>query len=100
MIDIKCPEALEEPPDDKLRSDAIRTPKQHNYGWDEFDGGRQIEIDIDAIPAAIFHELDAYVNDKVKGRGKGAWSDDLKINDLTELCRKECPTKSIVRIYT
>lgn len=77
MIDIKCPEALEEPPDDKLRSDAIRTPKQHNYGWDEFDGGRQIEIDIDAIPAAIFHEVDAYVKDKVKGRGKGAWSDDL-----------------------
>ena len=42
VIDIKCPEALEEPPDDKLQSDAIRTPKQHNYGWDEIDGGRQI----------------------------------------------------------
>lgn len=77
VIDMQCPEALEEPPEDKLRSDAVKTPKQHNYCMDEFDGGVQIEIDVDAIPTATFYELDTYVKDKVKGRGKGAWSDDL-----------------------
>jgi hypothetical protein len=74
---MQCPEALEDPPDDKLRSDATRTPKQHYYGLDEFDGGCQIEIDIDAIPPTTFYELDEYVKEKVKGRGRGAWNDDL-----------------------
>ena len=74
---MQCPEALDEPPADKLRSDHAQTPQQHNYCLDEFDGGCQIEIDVDAIPPSIFFELDSYVKEKVKGRGRGAWSDDL-----------------------
>jgi len=74
---MQCPEALENPPDDKLRSDTAQVPKRHNYGWDEYDGGVQIEIDVDVIPSALFYELDTFVKEKVKGRGRGAWSDDL-----------------------
>lgn len=81
---MKCPEALEDPPEDCLPSDATKVPKQHNYGWDEFDGGCQIEIDIDAIPPVVFHELDTYVREKVKGRGRGAWTDDLSEDTASE----------------
>ncbi|KAL7477933.1 hypothetical protein ACHAW6_003721 [Cyclotella cf. meneghiniana] len=84
VIDMKCPEALEDPPEDCLPSDATKVPKQHNYGWDEFDGGCQIEIDIDAIPPVVFHELDTYVREKVKGRGRGAWTDDLSEDTASE----------------
>ena len=81
VIDEKCSEALEEPPENKLRSDAQRRTKQHNYALDEFNGGCQIEIDIDAIPPHIFGELDAYVKEQVSGRGRGPWSDELLTED-------------------
>lgn len=84
VIDEKCPEALEEPPEDQLRSDAQRMTKRHNYALDEFDGGCQIEIDIDAIPTHIFGELDAYVKEQVSGRGRGPWSDELLTEDATK----------------
>ena len=79
---MQCQSALEEPPPNKLRSDYIKPPPKHNYCWDEFDGGCQIEIDIDAIPPTTFYELDTYVKEKVKGRGRGAWSDDLEENTI------------------
>lgn len=77
-IDEKCPEALEEPPEDKLRSDAQKMTKRHNYALDQYDGGCQIEIDIDAIPPHIFGDLDLYVKEKVQGRGKGPWTDEAE----------------------
>jgi len=76
-IDMSCPEALEDPTDDRLRLDAPIMTKRHRYAWDEFDGGCQIEIDIDAIPAETFWKLDTYVKEKVQDRGRGPWSDDL-----------------------
>lgn len=81
VIDEKCSEALEEPPEDKLRSDAQRMTQKHNYALDEFNGGCQIEIDIDAIPPHIFGELDVYVKEQVSGRGRGPWSDELLTED-------------------
>lgn len=84
VIDEKCPEALEEPPEDQLRSDAQRVTKRHNYALDEFDGGSQIEIDIDSIPSHIFGELDLYVKEQVSGRGRGPWSDELLTEDGTK----------------
>ena len=71
------PEALEDPTDDQLRLDAPIMTKRHRYAWDEFDGGCQIEIDVDAIPAETFWKLDTYVKEKVQDRGRGPWSDDL-----------------------
>jgi hypothetical protein len=47
------------------------------YAWDDFDGGCQIEVDVDSIPPVTFWELDKYVKEKVDGRGRGPWSDDL-----------------------
>ena len=76
-IDMSCPEALEDPTDDQLRLDAPIMTKRHRYAWDEFDGGCQIEIDVDAIPAETFWKLDTYVKEKVQDRGRGPWSDDL-----------------------
>ena len=76
-IDMSCPEALEDPSHDELRLDAPNMIKRHRYGWDDFDGGCQIEIDVDAIPAETFYKLDAYVKEKVQDRGRGPWSDDL-----------------------
>lgn len=76
-IDMSCPEALEDPTNDQLRLDAPIMTKRHRYAWDEFDGGCQIEIDIDAIPAETFWKLDTYVKEKVQDRGRGPWSDDL-----------------------
>ena len=76
-IDIQCPEALEDPTPEQLRSDAAPTMKRHRYAWDDFDGGCQIEVDVDSIPPAVFWELDKYVKEKVDGRGRGPWSDDL-----------------------
>ena len=77
VIDIQCPEALEDPTPESLRSDAPPVTKQHSYSWDKFDGGCQIEIDVDAIPPVTFYELDKYVKENVQGRGKGAWGDDI-----------------------
>ena len=76
-IDMSCPEALEDPTDDQLRLDAPIMTKRHRYAWDEFDGGCQIEIDVDAIPAETFWKLDTYVKEKVQDRGRGPGSDDL-----------------------
>lgn len=76
-IDVQCPEALEDPSEEQLRSDAVPAVERHRYAWDEFDGGCQIEVDVDAIPAETFWKLDQYVKEKVQGRGRGAWSDDL-----------------------
>ncbi len=76
-IDIQCPEALEDPTPEQMRSDATPVMKRHRYAWDDFDGGCQIEVDIDSIPPATFWELDKYVKEKVDGRGRGPWSDDL-----------------------
>ncbi|KAL9187685.1 hypothetical protein ACHAXT_006063 [Thalassiosira profunda] len=76
-IDQQCPEALEDPTEAQLRSDAPPIVKRHRYFWDEFDGGCQIEIDVDAIPPETFWKLDEYVREKVAGRGRGPWSDDL-----------------------
>ena len=76
-IDMSCPEALEDPTEDQLRLDAPIMTKRHRYAWDEFDGGCQIEIDVDAIPAETFWKLDTYVKEKVQDRGRGPWSDDL-----------------------
>lgn len=78
VIDTRCPEALEDPTPDTLPSGAPY-PMQisHNYSWDPFDGGCQMEINVDAIPVEVFRELDAYVREKVQGRGKGAWSDEI-----------------------
>ncbi len=77
-IDIQCPEALEDPTPDQMRSDATPVVKRHRYAWDDFDGGCQIEVDVDSIPPATFWELDKYVKEKVDGRGRGPWSDDLR----------------------
>jgi hypothetical protein len=77
-IDLRCPEALEDPDPESLASDApppIRAG--HRYAWDEFDGGCQVEVDVDAIPPETFWELDRYVKERVHGRGRGAWSDDV-----------------------
>jgi len=76
-IDIQCPEALEDPAEDELRSDDVPKGRRHPYSWDQFNGGTQIEIDVDAIPADTFWRLDKYVKDKVANRGKGAWSQDV-----------------------
>lgn len=76
-IDVQCPEALEDPSEEQLRSDAVPAMERHRYAWDEFDGGCQIEVDVDAIPAETFWKLDQYVKEKVQGRGRGPWSDDL-----------------------
>jgi len=76
-IDIQCPEALEDPTPEQLRSDATPVMKRHRYAWDDFDGGCQIEMDVDSIPPVTFWELDKYVKEKVDGRGRGPWSDDL-----------------------
>ena len=76
-IDMSCPKALEDPTHDELRLDAPNIVERHRYGWDDFDGGCQIEIDVDAIPAETFYKLDAYVKEKVQDRGRGPWSDDL-----------------------
>ena len=77
IIDMECPNALEDPTDDQLRMDAPPVTKRHRYSWDEFDGGCQIEVDVDAIPTETFHKLDEYVKEKVQDRGRGPWSDDL-----------------------
>ena len=77
QIDVQCPEALEDPTPDQVRSDAAPIIKRHRYAWDEFDGGCQIEVDVDAIPAEIFWKLDTYVKEKVQARGRGPWDDDL-----------------------
>lgn len=76
-IDMKCPEALEDPSEEQLRMDATPKIRRHQYAWDEFDGGCQIEVDIDAIPPETFWKLDQYVKEKVDSRGRGPWSDDL-----------------------
>ena len=77
VIDMECPEALEDPTPEQMRLDAPPPVKRHRYAWDEFDGGCQIEVDVDAIPPEIFWTLDEYVKEKVAGRGRGPWSDDL-----------------------
>ncbi|KAL7472432.1 hypothetical protein ACHAXS_012794 [Conticribra weissflogii] len=78
VIDTRCPEALEDPSPDSLPSGApYPMQKTHHYSWDPFDGGCQLEIDVDAIPVEVFRELDTYVKEKVQGRGKGAWSDEI-----------------------
>lgn len=77
VIDMQCPEAVEDPIKEQLRSDAPPVTKRHRYAWDEFDGGCQIEVDVDAIPPETFWKLDQYVKEKVQGRGRGPWSDDL-----------------------
>ena len=77
VIDMQCPEALEDPTREESRSDAPPVTKRHRYAWDEFDGGCQIEVDVDAIPSETFWKLDQYVKDKVQCRGRGPWSDDL-----------------------
>eukprot|EP00585_Thalassiosira_rotula_P013225 CAMPEP_0196130176 /NCGR_PEP_ID=MMETSP0910-20130528/641_1 /TAXON_ID=49265 /ORGANISM="Thalassiosira rotula, Strain GSO102" /LENGTH=323 /DNA_ID=CAMNT_0041389429 /DNA_START=89 /DNA_END=1057 /DNA_ORIENTATION=- len=65
VIDMQCPEALEDPSPDRTRSDATPPTKRHRYAWDEFDGGCQIEVDVDAIPRETFWKLDAYAKEKV-----------------------------------
>jgi len=77
VIDMSCPQALEDPSEDQLRSDAPPQLNRHNYAWDEFNGGCQVEVDIDAIPPETFWTLDKYVKEKVQGRGKGAWAHDV-----------------------
>lgn len=77
VIDLQCPEALEDPTPDVLTSDAPPLIYGHRYAWDEFDGGCQVEVDVDSIPPDTFWELDRYVKEKVQGRGRGAWSDDI-----------------------
>ena len=76
VIDLQCPEALEDPAPESLTSDAPPLIHGHRYAWDEFDGGCQVEVDVDSIPPDTFWELDRYVKEKVHGRGRGAWSDD------------------------
>jgi hypothetical protein len=77
VIDIQCPEALEDPAPESLTSDAPPLIHGHRYAWDEFDGGCQVEIDVDSIPPDTFCDLDRYVKEKVQGRGRGAWNDDI-----------------------
>ena len=77
VIDIQCPEALEDPAPESLTSDAPPLIHGHRYAWDEFDGGCQVEVDVDSISPDTFWELDRYVKEKVHGRGRGAWSDDI-----------------------
>ena len=77
VIDLQCPEALEDPAPESLTSDAPPLIHGHRYAWDEFDGGCQVEVDVDSIPPDTFWELDRYVKEKVHGRGRGAWSDDI-----------------------
>ena len=77
VIDMQCPDALEDPTEEQLRSDAALVVHNHRYAWDEFDGGCQIEVDVDAIPPETFWKLDTYVKEKVQGRGRGPWSDEL-----------------------
>lgn len=77
VLDMRCPDALDDPTEESLPSGAPRVTKQHNYSWETFDGGCQLEIDVDVIPPDVFYELDKYVKDKVQGRGRGAWSDEV-----------------------
>jgi hypothetical protein len=77
VIDVQCPEALEDPAPESLTSDAPPLIHGHRYAWDEFDGGCQVEIDVDSIPPDTFWDLDRYVKEKVHGRGRGAWNDDV-----------------------
>jgi hypothetical protein len=77
VIDLQCPEALEDPAPESLTSDAPPLIHGHRYAWDEFDGGCQVEVDVDSISPDTFWELDRYVKEKVHGRGRGAWSDDI-----------------------
>jgi hypothetical protein len=81
VIDLNCPEAIEDPTYNQLptTTDAPHPASMlsHRYMWDEFDGGCQIEIDVDVIPDETFWELDRYVKEKVNERGRGPWSDDL-----------------------
>lgn len=88
VIDVQCPEALEHPTQDQLRSDAPPVMNRHHDAWDEFDGGCQIEVDVDAIPSEKFWKLDQYVKEKVAGRGRGPWSGDLTESELGGKKRK------------
>jgi hypothetical protein len=86
VIDLNCPEAIEDPTYDQLTTTDAPHPASmlsHRYMWDEFDGGCQIEIDVDVIPVDTFWELDRYVKEKVNERGRGPWSDDLTTIDDT-----------------
>ena len=74
-VDAQCPEALEDPAEARSRSDAVPAVGRHRHAWDEFDGGCQIEVDVDAIPSETFWKLDQYVKEKVQGR-RGPWGDD------------------------
>jgi hypothetical protein len=82
VIDLNCPEAIEDPTYNNQLTTTTDAPHpasmlSHRYMWDEFDGGCQIEIDVDVIPVETFWELDRYVKEKVNERGRGPWSDDL-----------------------
>ena len=75
VIDLNCPEAIEDPTYDQLTTTDAPHPASmlsHRYMWDEFDGGCQIEIDVDVIPVDTFWELDRYVKEKVNERGSAA----------------------------
>ena len=36
-----------------------------------------IEVDVDVIPVDVFRQLDQYVKERVRERGRGPWSSDL-----------------------
>lgn len=93
VVDVQCPEALEDPSPDQLRSDEPPITQRHRYAWDEFDGGCQIEIDVDAIPSDTFWKLDQYVKEKVQGRGRGPWNDEM--TDMEQPIGKKRKMKSI-----
>lgn len=56
VLDIRCPQALEQP-------DPSADPPA-----DKFSEDSEVEINVDAIDARTFAELDRYVNEKMKAR--------------------------------
>ncbi len=59
VIDLKCPQALEQPDPSSSNTD--------NFGG----GDAEVEINVDALDQRTFTELDRYVKEKVLARSTG-----------------------------
>lgn len=63
VIDLKCPNALEQP-----------DPSKSAAGQNDYS---EVEINVDAIDSRTFTELDRYVKEKMLARTTGEAMDDL-----------------------
>ncbi len=59
VLDIRCPAALEQP------DPSAKTP------LDRFTEEAEVEVNVDAIDARTFAELDRYVKEKMRARSNG-----------------------------